>query len=300
MTTTDQAITAEQVRMLRDRTGAGMMECKRALVDSKGDIEAAIEAMRKAGATKADKKAGRIVAEGTIVIKLSVDLKKALIAEINCETDFVGRDENFLKFADIVAEQALAAQETNIEAIVKLPIAAGSDVSIEQARQELVAKIGENIQIRRVKIVSSDHPLAQYRHGNKIGVLVKLSTDNIDLGKDIAMHIAASRPDAVSPDEISPDLIAKEREIFTAQAADSGKPPEIVAKMVEGRISKFLNEVSLLGQPFVKDPSISVGTLVSKANSKVVSFERFEVGEGVEKREDNFAAEVLAQVQGAQ
>lgn len=293
-------ITANQVRELRDRTGAGMMECKRALVDSNGDIEAAIEAMRKAGATKADKKAGRIVAEGTIVIKLSVDLKKALIAEINCETDFVGRDENFLKFADSLAEQALAAQETNIDAIGKLPIAAGSDVTIEQARQELVVKIGENIQIRRVKIVSSEHPLAQYRHGNKIGVLVKLSTDNIDLGKDIAMHIAASRPDAISPDEISPDLIAKEREIFMAQAADSGKPPEIVAKMVEGRISKFLNEVSLLGQPFVKDPSISVGTFVSKANSKVLAFERFEVGEGVEKREDNFAAEVMAQVQGAQ
>jgi len=294
------SITADQVRELRDRTGAGMMECKRALVDSNGDIEAAIEAMRKSGATKADKKAGRITAEGTIVIKLSADLKKALIAEINCETDFVGRDENFLKFADTVAEQALAAQETNIEAIVALPVAAGSDVTIEQSRQELVAKIGENIQIRRVKIVSSDHALAQYRHGNKIGVLVKLSTDNIDLGKDVAMHIAASRPDAISPDEISQDLIAKEREIFMAQAADSGKPPEIVAKMVEGRISKFLNEVSLLGQPFVKDPAISVGTLVSKANSKVLAFERFEVGEGVEKREDNFAAEVMAQVQGAQ
>ncbi len=292
------SITATQVRELRERTGAGMMECKKALVDSNGDIEAAIEAMRKAGATKADKKAGRIAAEGAIVIKLSGDAKSAIIVETNCETDFVGRDENFLKFANTLAQQALDANETNIEAIGSLPIAKDSDVTVEQSRQALVAKIGENIQIRRVKILTSDVPMTEYLHGSKIGVLVKLDIDNTELGKDIAMHIAASRPDAISPDEIPAELVAKEREIFVAQAAESGKPAEIIAKMVEGRIAKFLNEVSLLGQPFVKDPSISVGELANKAKAKVLAFERFEVGEGIEKREDNFAAEVMAQVQG--
>lgn len=293
-------ITAAQVSELRDRTGAGMMECKKALVESNGDIEAAIEAMRKAGAAKADKKAGRIAAEGTIIIKLTADNKTAIIMEINCETDFVGRDESFLQFANNAAEQALAAKETNVDAVGNLPISAGSSATVEQTRQELVAKIGENIQIRRIKILSSDHPIAQYRHGNKIGVLVKLDSSNEDLGKDIAMHVAASRPEAISPDEISADIIAKEREIFSAQAADSGKPPEIIAKMIDGRISKFVNEISLLGQPFIKDPSISVGKLLDNSKSKVLAFERFEVGEGIEKREDNFAEEVMAQVQGAQ
>ncbi len=293
-------ITAAQVSELRERTGAGMMECKKALVESQGDIEAAIEAMRKAGAAKADKKAGRIAAEGAIIIKLTADQKSAIIVEINCETDFVGRDENFLQFANNAAEQALAAKETNIDAVGNLAISAGSNVTVEQARQELVAKIGENIQIRRIKILSSEHPIAQYRHGNKIGVVVKLDSNNEDLGKDIAMHVAASRPEAISPDEIPADIIAKEREIFTAQAADSGKPPEIIAKMIDGRISKFVNEISLLGQPFIKDPSVSVGKLLDNAKSKVLAFERFEVGEGIEKREDNFAEEVMAQVQGAQ
>jgi elongation factor Ts len=293
-------ITAAQVGELRERTGAGMMECKKALVESSGNIEAAIEAMRKGGAAKADKKAGRIAAEGAIIIKLSADQKIAVILEANCETDFVGRDENFLKFANSAAEQALAAKETNIEAVGRLPLVAGSDVTVEQSRQELVAKIGENIQIRRIKILTSEHPIAQYRHGNKIGVLVKLDSNNTDLGKDIAMHIAASRPEAISADEISAELIAKEREIFTAQAADSGKPAEIIAKMIDGRIAKFVNEISLQGQPFVKDPSVSVGNLLSKANTKVLAFDRFEVGEGIEKREDNFAEEVMAQVQGAQ
>jgi elongation factor Ts len=293
-------ITAAQVKELREMTGEGMMECKKALVESNGDIEAAIQAMRKAGAKNANKKAGRIAAEGIVVTKLTADEKTALIAEINCETDFVGRDENFLNFANNVAEQALAAKETDVEAITRLPIQAGSDVTIEQARQELVAKIGENVQIRRAIILSSDHPIAQYRHGNKIGVLVKLDSNNNELGKDVAMHITASRPEAISAEEISADLIAKEREIFVAQAADSGKPPEIVAKMVDGRISKFLNEVCLLGQPFVKDPTISVGALLGKANTKILAFVRFEVGEGIEKREDNFAQEVMAQVQGAQ
>lgn len=293
-------ITAAQVSELRERTGAGMMECKKALVESQGDIEAAIEAMRKAGAAKADKKAGRIAAEGAIIIKLTLDQKSTIIVEINCETDFVGRDENFLLFANNATEQALAAKETNIEAVGNLPITAGSNVTVEQSRQELVAKIGENIQIRRIKILSSEHPIVHYRHGNKIGVVVKLDSNNEELGKDIAMHIAASRPEAISPDEIPADIIAKEREIFTAQAADSGKPPEIIAKMIDGRISKFVNEISLLGQPFIKDPSLSVGKLLDNAKSKVLAFERFEVGEGIEKREDNFAEEVMAQVQGAQ
>ncbi len=293
-------ITAAQVSELRERTGAGMMECKKALVEANGDIKAAIEAMRKAGAAKADKKADRIAAEGTIIIKLSADHKNAAIVEINCETDFVGRDESFLQFANNAAEQALAAKETNIEAVGNLPISAGSNVTVEQARQELVAKIGENIRIRRIKILSSEFPIAQYRHGNKIGVVVKLDSVNEDLGKDIAMHIAASRPEAISPDEIPAELIAKEREIFAAQAAGSGKPAEIVAKMIEGRIAKFVNEISLLGQPFVKDPTMSVGKLLDNAKSKVLAFERFEVGEGIEKREDNFAEEVMAQVQGAQ
>lgn len=293
-------IKAAQVSELRNRTGAGMMECKKALVEANGDIEAAIEAMRKAGAAKADKKAGRIAAEGAVIIVLSSDEKSAIIAEFNCETDFVGRDENFLKFANHAAEQALAAKITDIDALGQQPLQAGSDLTIEVARQELVAKIGENIQIRRMKLITSDYPLASYRHGNKIGVLVKLDSNNVDLGKDIAMHIAASRPEAVSAKDISAELIAKEREIFVAQAADSGKPADIIAKMVEGRIAKFLNEISLEGQPFVKDPSISVRDLLNKAKTNVLAFERFEVGEGIEKREDNFAEEVMAQVQGAQ
>ncbi len=293
-------IKASLVNELRNRTGAGMMDCKRALVEANGDIEAAVEAMRIAGAAKADKKADRVTAEGVVIIKLSDDSKTAVIAEFNCETDFVGRDENFLKFANSACEEALAAKITDINALSQRPIQAGSDQSIEQARQELVAKIGENIQIRRIKLLSSDHPLASYRHGNKIGVVVKLDSDNVDLGKDIAMHIAASKPQAISANEIPAEIITKEREIFTAQAADSGKPAEIITKMVQGRVDKFLAEVSLEGQPFVKDPSISVRELLNKAKAKVLAFERFEVGEGIEKREDNFAEEVMAQVQGAQ
>jgi elongation factor Ts len=292
-------IKASQVSELRNRTGAGMMECKKALVEANGDIEAAIEAMRKAGAAKADKKAGRIAAEGVIIIKFSADEKTAIIAEFNCETDFVGRDENFLNFANQAAEQALSSRIIDIDALGKQPIQAGSDQSIEQTRQELVAKIGENIRIRRIKLLSSDFPLTQYRHGNKIGVVVKLDSVNTDLGKDLAMHIAASRPEAISASDIPSEIIEKERDIFTAQAADSGKPADIIAKMVEGRIAKFVNEISLEGQPFVKDPSVSVRDLLNKAKTKVLAFERFEVGEGIEKREDNFAEEVRAQVEGA-
>lgn len=292
-------ISADMVKELRERTGAGFMECKKALTASAGNIELAIEDMRKAGMAKAEKKAGRTAAEGIIAMAISSDQKSGFMVEVNCETDFVARDANFTAFAQAVAACGLAAATADLTVLLNKPIAAGSDQSIEIRRQELVAKIGENIKIRRVAYLYSSGCVGNYKHGERIGVLVDLNVNNPELGKDIAMHIAASQPQAIAPEDVDAELIAKEKEIFSAQAASSGKPANIIEKMVEGRINKFLNEVSLTGQPFVKNPDQSVGDLLKSANAKIIGFVRFAVGEGIEKETTDFAQEVMLQVQGS-
>ncbi len=291
-------ITAAQVKEIRERTGAGMMECKKALMESNGDIEAAIEAMRKSGIAKAAKKAGRVAAEGIIIIKTSKDHKLAVMVEVNCETDFVGRDASFKEFAEAVAQCALNHKTTDVAALVNLPLPANNSATTEQARQELISKLGENIQIRRIALIESTGIVGDYSHSGRIGALVALSTANAELAKDLAMHITASNPQAIAPEDVSPELIAKEKEIFSAQSAGSGKSPDIIEKMVVGRINKFLSEVSLLGQPFVKDPNKTVGSLVKAANTQVTAFVRFEVGEGIEKQVEDFAEAVMAQIGG--
>lgn len=288
-------ISAALVMKLRERTGAGMMECKKYLQLTNGDIEQAVLEMRKAGQAKADKKAGRVAAEGAIVIACSDDGQKAAMLEVNSETDFVARDENFLEFTSKAVETALQAEMDDIETLASKNLA-GESRTLEEARQELVAKIGENIKLRRIKQMQVDGVIGQYLHGSKIGVLVAVKNGDESLAKDIAMHIAASRPLVVSSDQVSKEAIENEREIFTAQARESGKPQEIIDKMIEGRLSKFVDEVSLLGQPFVKDPNKKIGQLLKEKNAEVLEFTRFEVGEGIEKKEDDFVAEVMAQV----
>ncbi len=284
-------ITAAMVKELRERTGLGMMECKKALVAAGGDIEAAIEEMRKSGQAKAAKKAGRTAAEGVILVKSADDQSRAVMVEVNCETDFVARDDGFRAFADRVAEQAFATGQTDVAALM--------EGELETARQALVQKIGENIGVRRIAALESAGLVGSYVHGNqRIGVLVGVSEGSAELAKDLAMHVAASSPLVVSPEDVPEDLVATEREIYTAQAQDSGKPAEIIAKMVEGRLRKYMEEVSLLRQPFVKDPDQRVADLVKAAGAEVSSFVRFEVGEGIEKEETDFAAEVMAQARG--
>ena len=290
------AITAALVKELRERSGAGMMECKKALVETDGDIEAAIEHMRKTGLTKADKKAGRVAAEGLIAVKVDGSGKNAAIVEINCETDFVTKGDDFKNFVDSIAQCVLDNKPADIDALLALPMADG--ISVEDTRKNLIAKIGENMSVRRFQTVESEGIVSSYMHGARIGVVVNLNGGDDTLGKDIAMHIAASNPACVSEDDVSKDLIEKEREIFSAQAAESGKPAEIIEKMVSGRIQKYLKEVTLLGQPFVKDPDQSVAQLVKKAGASVTGFIRYEVGEGIEKKKENFADEVAAQIAG--
>jgi elongation factor Ts len=287
------AITAAMVKELRERTGAGMMECKKMLTETNGDIDLAIEELRKRGAAQADKKAGRIAAEGTIVTL--VEGNKAAAVEVNCETDFVAKDDNFVAFADDVAHAVLTESPADLAALAALSVQGGH--SVEEARQALIAKIGENITIRRFEIVSSSdgETLGSYQHGNKIAVLVRLTGGSEELAKDIAMHVAASKPVCVSAEDVPADLLDKEREIYAAQAAESGKPAEIMEKMVEGRIRKYLNEVTLLGQAFVKDPDQTVEKLLKTNSASVEQFVRFEVGEGIEKKEDDFVSEVMAQ-----
>ncbi len=288
------AITAAMVKELRERTGAGMMECKRALVETDGDMELAIENMRKSGAAKADKKSGRTAADGKVVIAMSDDGKEAAIVEVNCETDFVAKDENFSSFCDQVAQAALANKPADIEALSALTLEDGS--TVEETRTNLVAKIGENMKVRRFSLVSSDEPMASYMHGVKIGVIVALKGGDETLGKDIAMHIAASKPMCIAEEDVPADTLAKEKEILVAQAKESGKPDNIIEKMIEGRIRKYLGEITLLGQPFVKDPDRSVGKLLKSAGAEVVSFVRLEVGEGIEKKQEDFASEVMSQI----
>jgi elongation factor Ts len=284
-------ITASLVKELRERTGAGMMDCKKALQKVDGDIEVAIEEMRKSGAAKAAKKAGRIAAEGIISIKQ--DNKDITILEINCETDFVAKDENFLSFTNSVIDAVAAENPNDVEALMEISL---GDHTVEEATQQLVAKIGEKITVRRFEKRTASGPVGTYSHGVRIGVIVELDGGDEALARDVAMHIAASKPICVSEDQVSQDLLDKEKEIFMAQAEESGKPAEIIEKMVSGKIKKFLKEITLLGQPFVKDPDQTVEKLLQAANASVVSFIRYEVGEGIDKKVDNFADEVMSQV----
>ena len=294
------AITAAQVKELRERTGAGMMECKKALVETNGDIDAAIEAMRKSGMAKADKKAGRTAAEGLIVIQGSDDGKRAAMVEVNCETDFVAKGDDFQNLANGVVKRVLANNPADLDALLAMPLSDGDDTSIGDATKALIAKLGENMAVRRFTIFETvSGTVEKYLHGVRIGVMVEMEGGNAELARDIAMHVAASKPECVDEDGVPAELLTKEKEIFSAQAAESGKPAEIIEKMVEGRMKKFLKEVTLLGQPFVKDPDVTVEKLLKDAGAKVVRFARFEVGEGIEKKSENFADEVMAQVKGS-
>lgn len=294
------SITAAQVKELRERTGSGMMECKKALVDARGDMDAAAEALRKAGMAKADKKAGRVAAEGLIAIGVSDDGRTAAMVEVNCETDFVAKKEDFQDFAAAIVQRVLADNPADTDSLLAMPLNDGDATSIEDARKALIATIGENITVRRFVRMESENMIASYRHGVRIGVLVDLAGGDAMLGKDLAMHVAAHdpRPVCVSEDQVPADMVAKERDIFTAQARESGKPDNIIEKMIEGRIRKFLGEITLLGQAFVKDPDQTVGKLLDAAGARVAGFERMELGEGIEKKAENFADEVMAQVKG--
>ena len=294
------AITAALVKELRERTGSGMMECKKALVDADGNMETAIEALRKTGLAKADKKASRVAAEGLVVIEISADSKTAAIVEVNCETDFVAKKEDFQDFANAIARRVLADNPTDLDALMVMPLNDGNADTVEDVRKALIASIGENITVRRFTRVESENPIASYRHGVRIGVLVEVTGGDAALGRDLAMHIAAHdpRPVCVSEDQVPEDMIATERDIFTAQARESGKPDNIIEKMISGRIRKYLGEITLLGQSFVKDPDQTVGKLLDGAGASVVRFERVELGEGIEKKDENFADEVMAQVKG--
>ncbi len=294
------AISAAQVKELRERTGSGMMECKKALVDANGDMDAAIEALRKAGIAKADKKASRVAAEGVIAIELSDDAHTAAMVEVNSETDFVAKKQEFADFAAAVARRVLADNPADIDALLAMPLEDSGAASIEDTRKGLIAKIGENITVRRFIRVESSAPLATYSHGVRIGVVVDFAGGDPALGKDLAMHIAAHdpRPVCVSEDQVPQALVDQEREVFTAQARESGKPDNIIEKMIEGRMRKFLAEITLLGQAFVKDPDQTVGQLLAAADASVAHFERMELGEGIEKKSENFADEVMAQVRG--
>ncbi|WP_260292887.1 translation elongation factor Ts [Sedimenticola hydrogenitrophicus] len=293
------AITASLVKELRERTGSGMMECKKALVEADGDIDAAIENMRKSGQAKAAKKAGRTAADGLIVIQMTDDNKKGVMVEVNCETDFVAKDENFTSFANAVAQRALASDVTSVEELLNAPLHDGEETTVNTAREALVVKIGENMNVRRFeRFESANGRLASYSHGARIGVVVDIEGADDELAKDIAMHVAASNPTCVSEEQVSAELVEKEREIFKVQALESGKPENIVDKIVDGRVRKYLSEITLLGQAFVKDPDTTVEKLLAGAGAKVNSFKRFEVGEGIEKKQENFADEVMAQVRG--
>lgn len=292
-------ITAALVKELRERTGSGMMECKKALVETQGNIDAAVELMRKTGLAKADKKAGRVAAEGAVIIRLSDDATQGVMVEINSETDFVSKADDFLHFAAQVAQQALSQKPADLAALLELPFQAGDAKTINTRRQELVAKIGENINVRRfVAMQSPAGVVGSYLHGGRIGVLVGLKGGSAAVAKDIAMHVAANKPVCVSAEQVPADIVEKEKDIFRAQAAESGKPAAIIEKMISGRVQKFLAEITLVGQPFVKNPEITVEKLLQEAKATVIGFERFEVGEGIEKKQENFAEEVMAQVRG--
>jgi len=292
------AITAAQVKELRQRTGCGMMECKKALVEADGNMDTAAEELRKSGLAKADKKAGRVAAEGMIVVDVSGDRKTGVVVEVNSETDFVAKKDEFQDFARAVAARIMKDQPADLETLVALPLNDGGE-TVEEARRGLVASIGENITVRRfyMRQATSGY-ISSYLHGNRIGVLVEIAGGDDDLARDVAMHIAASKPVCIDESGVPQEMLDKEKEIFSAQAEASGKPADIIEKMVGGRIRKFLGEITLMGQPFVKDPDQTVGKLLKAAGATVAGFDRLELGEGVEKKTENFAEEVMAQVQG--
>ena len=290
------AITAALVKELRDRTGAGMMDCKKALVETNADLEAAIDLMRASGAAKAAKKAGRVASEGLVNVTISDDNKQAAILEVNSETDFVTKGSAFIDFVDSLGRLALKNKPESVESFLGQKLDSGE--TVDEARENIIAKIGENISVRRVQIISTETGiLGAYKHGDRIAVLTVLASQDSALAKDVAMHIAASRPECVSEDQLSEELLEREKAIFIEQARESGKPENIIEKMIVGRMKKFVNEVTLYGQSFVKDPDVTVGELVKSNNSEVESFVRYEVGEGIEKKEDNFVEEVMAQAQ---
>jgi elongation factor Ts len=291
-------ISAGMVKELRERTSSGMMECKKALVEANGDMELAIENMRKSGLAKADKKSGRIAAEGIIGVKVSDDGKAAAIVDINCETDFVAKSDAFVDFVNSVTEGLLNTSIETEEQLLAMPLDGG--VTVDEMRRGLISTLGENITVRRFEKFNTEGGTACYLHGKKIGVIVELAVADEELGKDVAMHIAASKPICVSADQVATDTIEKEKEIFLAQQEEKmkGKPADIIEKMVAGRISKFLAEVTLLDQAFIKDDKKTVGQLAKEKGNIVIRFIRFEVGEGIEKKEENFAEEVMAQVRG--
>ena len=287
-------ITASIVKELRERTGLGMMECKKALTETDGDLKAAEDLLRIRSGAKASKTAGRIAAEGVISGFISTDGQRGALAEINCETDFVAKNEDFVEFASQLSQLAAEQQVVDVAVLSELTLSHGG--TVEARRQELVMKLGENISVRRIISYETRDRLAMYLHGSRIGVMLDFAGGDDALGKDIAMHIAASKPVCVSSDQVPAELLARERQIFEAQAAESGKPANIVEKMVDGRIVKYLAEVTLLGQPFVKNPDQTVEALLAAKSAKVIRFSVFVVGEGIEKKSEDFAAEVMAQV----
>lgn len=284
------AITAAMVKELREITSAGMMDCKKALSETDGDMDAAIEFLRKKGMAGADKKAGRVAAEGVVAIALSDDKKKAAIAEVNCETDFVAKGEEFNEFADEIAQIALANNTTDIDAVMGMAMASGK--TVDERRREMIAKIGENMGVRRLELIETTGQIGQYKHGEKIGVVVSLEGGDEALARDIAMHVAAAKPSAVSSEDLDPEVVEKERAFQIEQAQTSGKPMEIIEKMIEGRMRKFVGEITLLGQSFVKDPDQTVEKLLKSNGASVGTFIRLEVGEGIEIEQTNFADEV--------
>jgi elongation factor Ts len=292
------AVTAEAVKQLRERTGAGMMECKKALVETNGDLEAAAELMRKSGLAKADKKASRVAAEGVIVIERSADGKRAAIVEVNCETDFVARENDFKAYATSVAQTVLEQRPASVEALLALQ---ANGATLDEARRALIAKIGENISVRRFEVVEAPAIVGVYLHGSRIGALVAMKSGDDAVAKDIAMHVAALNPARVSAAEVPAEDVAKEREIQLEQAKNdpknAGKPEEILSKIIEGKIRKWLNEITLLGQPFVKDQDQSVEKYLKQAGGEVAAFVRYEVGAGIEKKQEDFAEEVRKQVE---
>jgi len=290
------SITAAMVKELRERTGSGMMECKKALVEAKGDMEVAIENMRKSGLAKADKKSGRTAAEGVIGAKVSDDAKTVAMVDVNCETDFVAKGDDFVNFVNDITDALLSSDVETNEQLLTMKLSNGE--TVDDTRRALIAKLGENITIRRFVKFTAEGGNACYLHGSKIGVIVELAKNDAELGKDVAMHIAAINPAYVSENEVPAEATEKEKGIFTAQALESGKPAEIVEKMISGRIKKFLAEITLLGQAFIKDDKTTVGKLLKSKDNSVVRFARYEVGEGIEKKEENFAEEVMAQVRG--
>ncbi len=288
------AITAAMVKELRERTAAGMMDCKKALQEADGDMELAIDNMRKSGQAKAAKKAGRIAAEGVILTKAENGV--ATIVELNCETDFVARDESFIAFGQALINAAFAAQSNSIEALNAETL---GELTVEATRANLVAKIGENMTVRRVQTITGADNMAAYVHSGRIGVIAGVNGGDADLAKDIAMHAAAANPQYVKPEDVPAEVVEKEKTIQIDIAVQSGKPQEIAEKMVSGRMAKFTGEVSLTGQPFIKDPSKKVAQLLKEQSAEVVNFIRFEVGEGIEKKSEDFAAEVEAQIAAA-